>query len=91
MNQSETSQRIVKLAHPNGLHIRPIQLLVRAMSEYDADVRISFDGKVANAKSAMDLMVLGATFGSSLNVEASGAGADSALEEVHQILGIDPG
>ena len=70
MDQSETSQRIVRLAHRNGLHIRPIQRLVRAMSEFEADVQISFDGKVANAKSAMDLMVLGATFGADLSVES---------------------
>ena len=90
MDQSETLQRSVKLAHRNGLHIRPIQQLVRAVSDYEADVRISFAGKVANAKSAMDLLVLGATFGAELDVEASGVDADSALEKVDEVLGVVP-
>lgn len=87
MDQGETLQRAVKLAHRNGLHIRPIQQLVSAVSAYDADVKIHFGGKVANAKSAMDLLVLGATFGADLTVEASGSDAHSALEKAGEVLG----
>ena len=90
MSESGTLQRQVRLAHPNGLHLRPIQLLVQAMSGYTADVNIRFDGKVASAKSTMDLMLLGASSGAELNVEANGNDAESAVDEVVRILGTPP-
>ncbi|MEZ6131620.1 MAG: HPr family phosphocarrier protein [Planctomycetaceae bacterium] len=87
MEQSETSRRQVKLAYRNGLHLTPIQLLVKSISPFMADVRIHFDGRVASAKSAMDLMLLGATFGAELMVEANGSDADGAVAKVAEILG----
>lgn len=89
MEPSETSRRQVRLAYRNGLHLTPIQLLVKSLSQYGSDVRIHFDGRSASARSAMDLMLLGATFGAELLVEANGADADGAADMVVQILGVE--
>ncbi len=89
MGESETSRREVKLAHRNGLHLTPIQQLVKAMNAYSSDVTLHFDGKSASAKSPMDLMLLGATCGAVLALEASGADSDSALEDAIQILSVE--
>jgi phosphotransferase system HPr (HPr) family protein len=86
MDESVTTRRIVKLAHRNGLHLTPIQLLVKAVSDHSAVVRVHFGGMSANARSAMDLMLLGATFGANLDLEASGVDAESALSAAEAVL-----
>ncbi len=86
MGADGPTRRQVTLAHRNGLHLPPITLLVKQASQFAADIRISFDGKVASAKSAMELMLLGATHGSELTVEAEGADADPAIYAVSRIL-----
>ena len=90
MSDSETSRRQVRLAIRNGLHLTPIQFLVKAMAQHSATVTIHFGGKSANARSAMDLMLLGATFGSELVLEASGEDAAAALDTAAGLLQTDP-
>lgn len=80
------TKRTVKLAHRNGLHLTPIQQLVKAVSAYSSAVKIYFDGKSANAGSAMDLMLLGATFGANLDLEATGEDAELALDAAEFVL-----
>lgn len=76
----------VILANPNGLHLSPISALVKSVMPFEADVRVSFNGNTANARSAMDLMLLGATCGSQLTVEATGSDAAAAVEVVVGLL-----
>jgi len=90
MTDSHKVERTVMLAHPNGLHLTPIQSLVKALNGHAAAVTIEFDGKSANAKSTMDLMLLGATCGANLNVEVSGEGAEATFAVVEQVLGVAP-
>jgi len=88
MSADEPHRRQIKLACPNGLHLSPITTLVKEVSPLDADVSISFDGKSASAKSAMELMLLGAPQGAELTLEATGSDADAALDAVSRILSI---
>jgi phosphotransferase system HPr (HPr) family protein len=90
MTTGEPIRRQVMLAHRNGLHLTPIGAIVKAASAYAADVKINFDGKVANTRSAMDMMLLGATVGSQLTLEAAGADAETALQSIARILETDP-
>jgi len=78
------------LAHCNGLHLTPIGAIVKATSGFDAEVKINFDGKVAHTRSAMELMLLGATLGAELTLESFGTDAESALQAVADILETDP-
>lgn len=89
MGADDAIQRQVKLAHRNGLHLSPINTVVKKACEYKADVRVCFDGKSASARSAMDLMLLGATFGAELQLEASGDDAAAAMQAVADVLGND--
>lgn len=76
----------VTLVNPDGLHLRPLTNLVREIGAFESEVTVSFAGKAANAKSAMELMVLGATCGSELAVEATGSDADAALKKAIEML-----
>ncbi|MEQ9411539.1 MAG: HPr family phosphocarrier protein [Fuerstiella sp.] len=86
MGADEPTRRRVTLAHKNGLHLSPITELVKKASQFASEVRICFDGKEASAKSAVELMLLGATHGAELTIEASGADADPAVRAVSEIL-----
>ena len=86
MSESEISRQRATLAHRNGLHLSPIQQVVRTASQYSAQVRIHFDSKVADAKSAVELMLLGATHGALLEIEGLGSDAADAIQAVASIL-----
>lgn len=81
-----TIRKDVQLAHVNGLHLTPIQLLVKRATGFQSEVKVLFDGKTANAKSAMDLLLLGATCGSTMTIEATGPDCEEAVEAAIQVL-----
>ena len=87
MSADEPHTQQITLACPNGLHLSPITTLVKEVTPLDADVKISFDGKSASAKSAIELMLLGAPQGAGLALEATGRDAHAALDAVSRILG----
>lgn len=86
MADDSTIRKEVELAYRNGLHLTPIQMLVKQSSGFESDIRVLFNGKTANAKSAMDLLLLGATFGSLMTIEATGADAALAAEAAARVL-----
>lgn len=86
MSAQEPTRRRVRLVHRNGLHLSPISELVKQASKFSAEVRICFDGKVASANSFTELMMLGATHGAELLLEAHGTDAEPALSAVSHVL-----
>lgn len=79
-------QKEATLGHESGLHLRPIQAVVKTASDYSADVTLHYDDKAASAKSAMELMLLGAVQGTRLTVKAKGTDADAAADAVANVL-----
>ena len=55
-----------------GLHARAAAQLVRMANEYPCDIQLDKDGQVSNAKSVMEVLMLGATAGTSIKVSADG-------------------
>lgn len=90
MTNSEPIRRQVILAHRNGLHLTPIGAIVKSSQGFTADVKVSFDGKTADTRSAMEMMLLGATHGAELSLEAVGADAAPALQAIAEILETNP-
>lgn len=88
MGAEESIRRQVILAHENGLHLTPITRLVQELTGFSSDVVLTYDGKSASAKSAVELMLLGATEGSELLVEAKGSDAAAAADAAERILTI---
>jgi len=74
----QTVRREVTLTLENGLHLQPISQIVRCAQSFTGFVSLLHNGKRADAKSAFDLMLLGAECGAVLTVEASGADAAAA-------------
>lgn len=68
--------RSLVLTNALGLHARPAAIVARKVSEFDAQVTING----VDAASVLALMALGLTGGAELELSASGAQADGALE-----------
>ena len=62
----------VTITNSRGLHARASARFVKTAESYDADVRVSRDGQTVTGTSIMGLMMLAASTGCSIKIEASG-------------------
>lgn len=77
----------VRIDDPGGFHIRPAQLFQQTASRFPCDIRIKTeDGRQADAKSALGLMMLGLQQGASILIEADGEGAEEAVEALVSLI-----
>ena len=65
-----------------GLHARAAAQLVRLANEYPCEIGIDKTGQVSDAKSVMQVLMLGATVGTALKVSADGEREEEALKAV---------
>lgn len=72
----------ILLSNEVGLHARPAALLVRAVSELDAEVEVGFRGATVDGKSVLALMGLGAGHGDTITLTARGPAAAQAVRDV---------
>ena len=74
------------IVNRKGLHARASAKLVKAVSEFDAEVQVIKDGQAVDARSIMGLLMLGAGIGSEVEVRAEGAQAEAALAAVVALI-----
>lgn len=75
----DSSGRRIELSNGLGLHLRAAGLLAQRSHEFDARVWVSCNGRGADGRSILDLMLLGAECGASLEIEAIGPDAKEAV------------
>jgi phosphocarrier protein len=69
-----------------GLHARPAAIFVQVANKFDARITVRRDAEEVNGKSIMGILMLGAEKGSLIIIEADGADAERALEELEKII-----
>lgn len=71
-----------------GLHLRPIQVLVERCSRYpNCNITVKrHDGESANAKQALDLMFLAVDKGEELHLYCEGDDHETALADVLDLM-----
>ena len=62
-----------------GLHARPASLFVQESRKFVSDITVSLEDSEADAKSILDLLLLGANQGCTVTVRAEGPDAEQAL------------
>ncbi|QSB13231.1 HPr family phosphocarrier protein [Natronosporangium hydrolyticum] len=73
-----------------GLHARPAAIFVAAASAQPVPVTIGTDGKPpVPARSLLSVLSLGATCGTQVTLEATGDGADDALDTLAELVARD--
>ncbi len=76
----------VRLPEHVALHARPAGEFVREAAQAGADVRVEANGRIANAKSILEVLALGATGGTELVISASGSDAAEAIERLAKLV-----
>jgi phosphocarrier protein HPr len=79
--------RTMKIVNLRGLHARASRKLAElALAFDDTRIVVRREGEEADARSLMDLMMLGAGIGSEIEVEARGPQAETALDQIDALV-----
>ena len=82
-DSAEQVLREVRITHAQGMHTRPVMKFVDLAQKFVSEVRVSSlrnTAEIVNGKSAMELMLLGATCGTTLRIQAIGSDAPQAVD-----------
>lgn len=83
----EIHQRTIRVANPQGLHMRPILAFVEAANRFQAEVWLQKPGgERVNGRSSWSLLSLGAEQGAELTLETQGPDAPLALAALAEVL-----
>jgi phosphocarrier protein len=77
---------VVTIVNRKGLHARASAKFVKCAEQFDADIRVTRDGQSVGGTSIMGLMMLAASIGSSITIEAEGPEAPEAIEALVQLI-----
>ena len=78
--------RILTITNARGLHARASARFVKTAEAFDADIRVTKDGQTVSATSIMGLMMLAASTGSTIALEASGPQALAAMDALEALV-----
>ena len=78
--------REVRINNQRGLHARASAKFVNMVAGLGADVEVEKDGHKVTGTSIMGLMMLGAAIGDLIIIHVSGDQAESALEQLAQLV-----
>jgi phosphocarrier protein HPr len=74
------------IINQRGLHARASAKFVKCAEGFNAAITVSRDGQTVPATSIMGLMMLAASIGTSITVEASGPEAEAAMASLEQLV-----
>jgi len=77
---------IVKVIDPIGLHARPASKITNEASKYKSNISIILNGKVANAKSLINLMALGVKNNNKIQIQAKGLDEADAIVAIQKVM-----
>lgn len=78
--------RSVFIINPQGIHARPADLFVRKANQFASHIEIIKDGERVDGKSILGILTLAAEQGAQLFIEARGADAAKAIEELARLV-----
>ncbi len=76
----------IKIINEKGLHARASAKFAEICETSPADVTVIYDGLTANGASIMGLMMLGASKGSILEIEAKGEQSEKVLSDLRALI-----
>jgi phosphocarrier protein len=78
----ERHRAIVRIANKKGLHARASAKIVEAAARFRSQIRISCNQQTVDARSIMGLMMLAASEGSEITIDAEGPDSATALAAI---------
>ncbi|HET8843298.1 MAG TPA: HPr family phosphocarrier protein [Ktedonobacteraceae bacterium] len=80
------AENTVIITNKVGLHARPAALLVQNASRFQARIQVQHGERVANAKSIIGVLKLGAGQGATLVIQADGDDAEEAVKALVELV-----
>ncbi|WP_233342411.1 HPr family phosphocarrier protein [Maricaulis salignorans] len=74
------------ICNNRGLHARAAAKFVELAQSYDAVIHVSRDGETVNADSIMELLMLAASKGSEIGIEATGTQAAEVADALAELV-----
>jgi phosphocarrier protein HPr len=78
--------REMNIVNQRGLHARASAKFVKCAEGFDANITVSKDGQSVPGTSIMGLMMLAASIGTQITVEASGPQAEAAMSALEDLV-----
>jgi phosphocarrier protein len=72
--------------HEEGLHLRPAAKFIRLARSFECDIKVTHGDRIANAKSELSVMTLGAHKGAEITIKAEGDDANEALAALKELI-----
>ena len=69
-----------------GLHARAAAKVVSTANKFESTIIITKDGKDADARSIMKLLMLSASQGSSISIEVNGSDQNDAMKSIERLF-----
>ena len=85
MSNSPVKREVV-IPNKQGMHARPAEMFVRRAQQFQSKVAIVHDDFRVEAKSIMNLLMLGAAQGTQLTLEAEGSDAQEAVDALAEVV-----
>lgn len=79
-------RRSFQIINKLGLHARAAAQLVKLAEQFSSEVKIGKDDQVVNGKSIMGLMMLAASRGCSIDVEATGDDEAAMVDAIGELI-----
>jgi phosphocarrier protein len=83
---AQTEKRIVTIANQRGLHARAAAKFVKLAGQFESEIMVANRGTEVSGVSIMGLMMLAASIGTEIEIEATGADATKAIEALSQLV-----
>jgi len=82
---STKEKSFFSIVNEKGLHTRPSTELVKCASKFKAEISLSYQDLTVNAKSLLGILMLAATKGSKIQIEAEGDDAKEAIDAITEL------
>ena len=76
----------IKIVNKLGLHARAAMKVVNLASRYQSEILIHYNNREVNAKSIMNVMVLAAGYGSTIEFIITGGDEEEALQAIETLI-----
>ncbi|MEQ5778285.1 MULTISPECIES: HPr family phosphocarrier protein [unclassified Thalassospira] len=83
---SQTEKRIVTIVNQRGLHARAAAKFVKLAGEFEARVMVRNRGTEVSGVSIMGLMMLAASTGTEIEIEATGPDCNQAIAALSELV-----
>jgi phosphocarrier protein len=82
MNDALRRHAAATIVNKRGLHARASAKLVEAAARFQSHITVAKDGQSVDARSIMGLMMLAASLGTQIEINAEGPDADEAMTAI---------